>query len=220
MAAGRHYARQIEQAGADALELNIYSIPTDPELLAEEIETSYLTIVASVKAQVKIPIAVKLSPFFTNFARFARRSTSKAPTGSCSSTVFISRTSIWRHSRSRPTVLLSTPMAMRLPLRWIAMLARPNPRQPRGHQRHPSRHGCAQDAHGRRGRDDALFGADGARHRPPPLIEREMREWMEEHEYDSVEQLKGSMSQRNCPDPSAFERAQYMRAVGTMKAPL
>ena len=94
------FARKIEQAGADALELNIYSIPTDPELSSEEIETSYLTILTSVRAQVKIPIAVKLSLFFTNFARFARQLDNQGPTASCSSTVSTSRTSIWRVSRS------------------------------------------------------------------------------------------------------------------------
>ena len=67
------YARQIEEAGADALELNIYSIPSDPDIRGEDIEAHYLTILAAIKAQLKIPVAVKLSPFFTNFARFARR---------------------------------------------------------------------------------------------------------------------------------------------------
>jgi dihydroorotate dehydrogenase (fumarate) len=74
------YARQIEQAGADALELNIYSIPSDPDISGEDIEANYLSILAAIKAQVKIPVAMKLSPFFTNFARFARRA-DRAPMG-------------------------------------------------------------------------------------------------------------------------------------------
>ena len=117
-----------------------------------------------------------------------------------------------------PSVLLSTPMAMRLPLRWIAIL------------RGRIRASLAATSGIHRGTDALkmlMAGADVTMLCSALMargidyirtIEREMREWMEEHEYDSVEQLKGSMSQRNCPDPSAFERAQYMRAVGTMKA--
>jgi dihydroorotate dehydrogenase (fumarate) len=116
-----------------------------------------------------------------------------------------------------PTVLLSTPMAMRLPLRWIAIL------------RGRIRASLAATSGIHRGTDALkmlMAGADvtmlcstlmarGIDH--IRLIEREMREWMELNEYESVEQLKGSMSQRNCPDPSAFERAQYLRAIGTMR---
>ena len=117
-----------------------------------------------------------------------------------------------------PNILLSTPMAMRLPMRWIAMLY--------------GRIGASLAAtSGIHRATDALkmlmAGADvtmlcsillrrGIKH--IQVIEREMREWMEEHEYESVEQLKGSMSQKNCPDPSAFERAQYMRALETYPA--
>ena len=119
-----------------------------------------------------------------------------------------------------PAVLLSTPMAMRLPLRWIAILRE----RIRGSLAATSgiHHGTDALKMLMAGADVTMLcsvlmarGIDFIR-----TIEREMSEWLEEHEYDSVEQLKGSMSQRNCPDPSAFERAQYMRAVGTMKAPL
>ena len=162
------FARKIEQAGADALELNIYSIPTDPELSSEEIETSYLTILTSVRAQVKIPIAVKLSPFFTNFARFAHQLDKQGADGLVLFNRFYQPDIDLESLEVTPAVLLSTPMAMRLPLRWIAILREPNPRQPGGYQRHSPRHGCAQNAHGRRRRDDALLGAHGARHRSHP----------------------------------------------------
>jgi Dihydroorotate dehydrogenase len=105
------FARQIEQAGADALELNIYSIPTDPELSSEEIETSYLTIVASVRAQVKIPIAVKLSPFFTNFARFARQLDKQGADGLVLFNRFYQPDIDLETLEVTPAVLLSTPMA-------------------------------------------------------------------------------------------------------------
>ena len=200
------------------MELNIYSIPTDPELSSEEIETSYLTILTSVRAQVKIPIAVKLSPFFTNFARFARQLDNQGADGVVLFNRFYQPDIDLESLEVTPSVLLSTPMAMRLPLRWIAIL------------RGQIRASLAATSGIYRGTDALkmlMTGADVTMLCSVLMargidyirtIEREMSEWLEEHEYDSVEQLKGSMSQRNCPDPSAFERAQYMRAVGTMKA--
>ncbi|MGH8093874.1 MAG: dihydroorotate dehydrogenase-like protein [Chthoniobacterales bacterium] len=209
------YARQIEQAGADALELNIYSLPTDPDLSSEDIEESYLTILASVKAQLKIPVAVKLSPFFTNFARFASRLEQHGANALVLFNRFYQPDIELETLEITPNVLLSTPMAMRLPMRWIAILY--------------GRIGASLAAtSGIHRATDALkllmAGADvtmlcsvllrrGIAHLS--VIEREIREWMEEHEYESVEQLKGSMSQKNCPEPSAFERAQYMRALQT-----
>jgi dihydroorotate dehydrogenase (fumarate) len=209
------YARQIEQAGADALELNIYSLPTDPDLSSEDIEESYLTILASVKGQLKIPVAVKLSPFFTNFARFARRLDQHGANALVLFNRFYQPDIELETLEITPNVLLSTPMAMRLPMRWIAILY--------------GRIGASLAAtSGIHRATDALkmlmAGADvtmlcsvllrrGIAH--IRVMEREMREWMEEHEYESVEQLKGSMSQKNCPEPVAFERAQYMRALQT-----
>jgi dihydroorotate dehydrogenase (fumarate) len=212
------YARQIEQAGADALELNIYSIPSDPEVSAADIETSYLTILASIKAQLKIPVAVKLSPYFTNFAQFARRADSNGANALVLFNRFYQPDIELETLEISPNVLLSTPMAMRLPMRWIAIL----------YGRIGANLAATSGIHRA---TDALkmlmAGADvtmlcsvllrrGIEH--IRVIEREMTEWMEEHEYESVEQLKGSMSQKNCPDPSAFERAQYMRALATYPA--
>ncbi len=212
------YAQQIEQAGADALELNIYSIPSDPDIRGEDIEAHYLSILAAIKAEVKVPVAVKLSPFFTNFARFAREADRNGTDGLVLFNRFYQPDIELETLEISPNVLLSTPMAMRLPMRWIAMLY--------------GRIGASLAAtSGIHRATDALkmlmAGADvtmlcsvllrrGIEH--IQVIEREMREWMEEHEYESVEQLKGSMSQKNCPDPSAFERAQYMRALETYPA--
>jgi dihydroorotate dehydrogenase (fumarate) len=212
------YARQIEEAGADALELNVYSIPSDPEIRGEDIETHYLDILAAVKAQLKIPVAVKLSPFFTNFGRFARQADRYGADALVLFNRFYQPDIELETQEISPNVLLSTPMAMRLPMRWIAMLygrIGPNLAATSGIHR-------ATDA-----LKLLMAGADvtmlcsillrrGIGH--IRVIEREMREWMEEHEYESVEQLKGSMSQKNCPDPSAFERAQYMRALQTFPA--
>ena len=208
-------AQQIEQAGADALELNIYSIPNDPELSADDIESSYLTIIASIKAQLKIPVAVKLSPYFTNFAQFARRVDAQGAGALVLFNRFYQPDIELETLEISPNVLLSTPMAMRLPMRWIAML----------YGRIGANLAATSGIHRA---TDALkmlmAGADvtmlcsvllrrGIEH--ITLIERAMCEWMEDHEYESVEQLKGSMSQQNCPEPAAFERAQYMRALAT-----
>jgi dihydroorotate dehydrogenase (fumarate) len=209
----QRYARQIEQAGADALELNLYSVPVDPDRSAEEIETEYLTIVASVRALVKIPVAVKISPFFTNLTRFARRLDENGADGLVLFNRFYQPDIELETLDISPNVLLSTPMAMRLPMRWIALL----------YGRIGANLAATSGIHRA---TDALkmimAGADvtmlcsvllrrGINH--IRVIEREMLEWLEEHEYDSIEQIKGLMSQQNCREPAAFERAQYTRAL-------
>jgi dihydroorotate dehydrogenase (fumarate) len=211
----QRYAQVIEQAGADALELNIYNVPTDPDRTADDIETDCLTIVASVKGLLKIPVAAKLSPFFTNFSRFARRLDQSGANALVLFNRFYQPDIELETLEISPNVLLSTPMAMRLPMRWIALLY--------------GRIGANLAAtsgihHGTDALKMLMAGADvtmlcsvllrrGIDH--IRVIEREMREWMEEHEYESVEQLKGIMSQKNCPDQTAFERAQYTRALST-----
>jgi dihydroorotate dehydrogenase (fumarate) len=213
------YARAIEQAGADALEVNIYSVPTDPDLAGEDIEESYLMILASLKAQLKIPVAVKLSPYFTNLARFARSLDRAGANALVLFNRFYQPDIELETLEISPNILLSTPMAMRLPMRWIALL----------HGRIGANLAATSGIHRA---TDALkmlmAGADvtmlcsvllrrGIDH--IRVIEREMLQWMEQHEYESVEQLKGSMSQEHCPDASAFERAQYMRALSTYPRP-
>jgi dihydroorotate dehydrogenase (fumarate) len=211
-------AKQIEQAGADALELNIYAVPTDPDRTAEDIETDYLTIVASVKGLLKIPVAVKLSPYFTNLSRFARRLDQNGANALVLFNRFYQPDIELETLDVSPNVLLSTPMAMRLPMRWIALLY--------------GRIGANLAAtsgihHGVDALKMIMAGADvtmlcsvllrrGIDHLR--VIEREMREWLEEHEYESVEEIKGIMSQKNCPDPTAFERAQYTRALSNYPA--
>ena len=207
------YALKIEQAGADALELNIYNIPTDMEQDAAGVEQAYIDILSAVKAQVTIPVAVKVSPYFSNFANMAKRLDNAGANALVLFNRFYQPDIDLETLEAVPNVLLSTPMAIRLPLRWIAIL----------HGRIAANLAATSGIHRA---SDALkmlmAGADvtmlcsvllrrGIGH--IAVIEREMREWMEQHEYDSVKQLKGSVSQKNCPDPSAFERAQYMRAV-------
>jgi dihydroorotate dehydrogenase (fumarate) len=207
------YARQIEQAGADALELNIYYIPTDLNLSGEVVEDTYINILRAVKANVTIPVAVKLSPFFSNFANMAKRLDEAGADGLVLFNRFYQPDIELESLEVKPNILLSTPMAMRLPLRWIALL-------------YGKLNASLAATSGIHRASDALkmlmVGADVTmlcstiiRHGIPQIamIERDLVDWLDEHEYESVSQLKGSLSQKNCAEPAAFERAQYMKAL-------
>jgi dihydroorotate dehydrogenase (fumarate) len=207
------YARLIEQAGADALELNIYYIPTDLNMTGAEVEQTYLDILKAVKSELSIPVAVKLSPFFSNFANMAKRLDDAGADGLVLFNRFYQPDIDLDTLEVRPNILLSTPMAMRVPLRWIAILfdrIRANLAATSGIHR-------ATDALKMlmAGADITMLCSVLIRHGIPQIsvIERDLINWMEEREYISVAQLRGSLSQKNTDDPSAFERAQYMRAL-------
>jgi len=213
------YAKQIEQTGADALELNIYYIPTDLDLSGAKVEQTYLDILKAVKAEVTIPVAVKLSPFFSNFANMAKRLDHAGADGLVLFNRFYQPDIDLETLEVKPNILLSTPMAMRVPLRWVAILyghLRANLAATSGLHR-------ATDALKMlmAGADVTMLCSVLIRHGVQQIgvIEREMVAWMEEHEYESVTQLKGSLSQKNCADPAAFERAQYMRAISSYPLP-
>ena len=213
------YAKQIQQAGADALELNIYYIPTDMDLSGEVVEETYINILKAVKANVSIPVAVKLSPFFSNFANMAKRLDQAGANGLVLFNRFYQPDIELETLEIKPNILLSTPMAMRLPLRWIALL-------------HGKLKASLAATSGIHRASDALkmlmVGADVTmlcstviRHGIPQIamIERELVGWLEEHEYESVSQLNGSLSQKNCAEPAAYERAQYMKALTSFALP-
>jgi dihydroorotate dehydrogenase (fumarate) len=207
------YARQIQQAGADALELNIYYIPTDLRLTGTEVELTYIEILKEVKAAVKIPVAVKLSPFFSNFANMAKRLDDAGADGLVLFNRFYQPDIELETLEVKPNLLLSTPMAMRLPLRWVAILygkLRANLAATSGIHR-------AVDVIKMllAGADVTMLCSTIIRHGVPQIamIERDLVDWLEEHEYESVAQIKGSLSQKNCAEPAAFERAQYMKAL-------
>jgi dihydroorotate dehydrogenase (fumarate) len=207
------YAKQIQQAGADALELNIYYIPTDLHLTGTEVELTYLEILKEVKAAVKIPVAVKLSPFFSNFANMAKRLDDAGADGLVLFNRFYQPDIELETLEVKPNLLLSTPMAMRLPLRWVAILhgkLRANLAATSGIHR-------AVDVVKMllAGADVTMLCSTIIRHGIPQIamIERDLVDWLEEHEYESVAQIKGSLSQKNCAEPAAFERAQYMKAL-------
>ncbi len=211
------FAAEIERAGADALECNVYYIPTDPKLNAADIENRYLNILRAVKAAVSIPVAIKLSPFFSNLSNMAHRLDEAGADALVLFNRFYQPDIDLEELEIRPSVLLSTPQALRLPLTWIGIL----------HGRVKADLAATGGVHNAEDAIKLLMvganvtmlcsalmrnGINHLRH-----VERELREWMEGHEYESVEQMQGSMSQLHSADPSAFERAQYMRAVKGMQ---
>jgi len=207
------YATQIEEAGANALECNIYWIVTDPNASSAEVEQHYLDIVKAVKTAVHIPVAIKLSPFFTNFGNMAKRIDAAGADALVLFNRFYQPDIDLETLELVPRVLLSTPQAMRLPLTWIGIL-------------HGKIKAALAATSGIHSAEDVIkllmVGADvtqlcstllrnGINHLR--AIEQGVRQWMESHEYVSVAEMRGSMSQQRCGDPSAFERAQYMRAI-------
>jgi dihydroorotate dehydrogenase (fumarate) len=211
------YARQIEQAGADALECNIYFIPTDPNTTGSDVEKTYIDILRELKISVRIPVAVKISPFFSNMANMAKRFDEAGADGLVLFNRFYQPDINLDELEIQPNVLLSSPQALRLPLTWIGILY--------------GRIGASLAAtSGVHGPEDIvkllMVGADvtmlcsillrnGVGHLQH--LEQGLVEWMEKHEYESVQQMKGSMSQIRCANPAAFERAQYMKAVKSMQ---
>jgi len=211
------YAKLIQEAGADALECNIYSIPTDPELTSAAVEEQYLDILKAVKSVVNIPVAVKLSPFFSNMANMAKRFDEAGANGLVLFNRFYQPDINLEELEIQPNVLLSTPQALRLPLTWIGIL----------YGRIRANLAATSGVHGPEdvikllmvGAEVTMLcstllrnGINHLRH-----IEAGVLEWMENHEYESVRQMKGSMSQIRCSNPSAFERAQYMKAVKSIQ---
>jgi dihydroorotate dehydrogenase (fumarate) len=210
-----HYSRQIEQAGADAIELNIYYVPTDMNISSAQIEQNYIDIVKAVKADVKIPVAIKISPFFSNMANMAKRLTDAGADALILFNRFYQPDIDLKQLEVTPHLLLSSPEAMRLPMRWIGIL----------YGRIETDFAATSGIH--HGQDVIKMMMVGAnvtmivstllRHGIHHIqdIEQEIRQWMEENEYESIKQMRGSMSQLHCPDESAFERAQYLKTIQT-----
>jgi dihydroorotate dehydrogenase (fumarate) len=215
------YAKQIEQAGADALELNLYSVPTAFEQSSTEVEQADLEIVRAITSSVAIPVAVKLSPFFSNLANFTKQLSDHAGiNGLVLFNRFYQPDIDLENLEVYPHLLLSTPQEMRLPLRWIAILYGTLPVDFAG----TSGIHMAEDVVKMlmAGANVTMLVSALLRHGIEHLqtIEADLYQWMIEHEYDSVAQLRGCMSQVSCPDPSAFERAQYMRALQSYVPPM
>jgi dihydroorotate dehydrogenase (fumarate) len=207
------YAKMMENAGADALELNIYFVPADPEMSGVEVESRYVDLVSNVKQSISIPLAVKIGPHFSAMANMAVRLSEAGADGLVLFNRFFQPDIDLETMEAHSKLQLSTPAELLVPLRWIALL----------HGRVNASLAATGGIHDSAGLLKALLaGADvgqvasvlyqkGIGH--VGTILSGMRNWMEEKDYDSVEQLKGSMSRENCPDASAFQRGNYMKAL-------
>ena len=207
------YAGLIEQAGADAIELNIYYLPTDPRMTSEDVEQVYLDVLRDVKGRVKIPVAVKMGPFISSLANFAGRLQEAGADGLSLFNRFYLPDIDLEELEVSPTLDLSTSVEALVPLRWIAIL-----------REHLSLTITATT--GVHAAEDALklvmAGADTIcmcsallREGPGKLAEVRdgMAAWLEEHEYESLAQARGSMSQSSCPEPAAWLRANFVKTV-------
>ena len=211
------YAKQMQQAGADALELNIYAIPTDLDRAGAEIEQGYVDILKAVKSVVSIPVALKLSPYFSNMANMAKQLDQAGADGLVLFNRFYQPDVNLDELQIQASIHLSTPHDMRLPLRWVAIL----------YGRIKADLAATSGIHSAADVLKMLMvGADVTMLCSVLLnkgfgiirqIETEMCNWLADHDYQSVRQLQGSMSQKYCADPAAFERAQYMRALLSYK---
>ena len=207
------YARRIQEAGADALELNIYNIPTDPKLNSAEIEDGYVELVKAVRSQVSIPLAVKLSPFFTSLPNLAARLSAAGANGLVLFNRFYQPDLDIETLEVVPDLVLSTSDELRLPLRWIAIL----------HGRVKADLALSSGVHQATDVVKALMAGANVAMTTSELLAHginrvtemlaDLEKWMLEFEYDSVSTMLGSMSQQAVADPSAFERANYMKAL-------
>lgn len=199
------------------LELNIYYIPTDIHLTGAQVEQTYLDILKAVKATVTIPVAVKLSPYFSNMANMARQLDDAGANALVLFNRFYQPDIDLETLTIRPNVILSTPEAMRLPLTWIGIL----------YKQIDADLAATSGIHS--GEDAIkmiLAGANVAMMASALLkngidhlrvVTKELRAWMEQREYESVAQMRGSVSQLHAEDPAAFERTQYRRALTTYR---
>ncbi|MBN1318615.1 MAG: dihydroorotate dehydrogenase-like protein [Anaerolineales bacterium] len=208
------YAKKIQQAGADGLELNIYFMAAGSALAALDVETLYLDILKAIKKNISIPVAVKLSPYFSALTNFAERLVYEA--GADGLVLFnrFYQPDINLETREVvPNLLLSSPYELRLPLRWIAIL----------YGQIEASLALTSGIHTTEGVLKAIMvGADVAnvcsvllKHGLGKITEfvQGIEQWMEEHGYDSIEQLKGSMSHQAVAEPAAFERANYLKVL-------
>lgn len=207
------YGKMIEAAGADALELNIYFMATDPDKTADDVENQYLELVSSVRGAVSIPLAVKIGPFFNSMANMARKLFDAGADGLVLFNRFIQPDIDLETLTVEPRLVLSSRDELWLPLRWIAIL------RSYFHQSLAATRGVHASEDVIKlllaGADVTMTTSAVLKHGPGVISELlvGLRTWLEEKEYVSVEQMKGSMSQRNIPDPAAFARANYVKTI-------
>lgn len=212
-----HYAKMIQEAGADALELNIYHVATDPTMTGEDVERLYLDVLRDVREMVSIPLAVKLSPYFSSMAYMAQRLARSGADGLVLFNRFYQPDFDLENLEVGPHLVLSDSDELRLPLRWIAIL----------YGRVQADFGLTSGVHTHL---DVLKGVMAGANvtmlasellksgvwRITDIVE-DLEAWMTEREYASIAQMRGSMSQQHVGDPAAFERANYMRTLQSFR---
>lgn len=207
------YAKKIEEAGADALELNIYYIPTEFETTADELEDAHIDLVKDVKKTVNIPVSVKLSPYFTALPNFARKLVKAGADGLVLFNRFYQPDLNIEDLVVEPNLVLSTSNELRLPLRWIAILYGS---LDTSFALTSGVHTSQDILKGVMAGADVTMMASELLEKGPNRVRgliTEMQLWMEQHEYQSISQMKGSMSQKSVAQPAAFERANYMKTL-------
>jgi dihydroorotate dehydrogenase (fumarate) len=207
------YARLLEEAGADALELNIYFVATDPKVGSAEVEARYIDLVSEVAGSTSIPLAVKVGPYFSSMANMAQRIADAGASGLVLFNRFLYPDISLTRMKVVPTLNLSSSYESLMPLRWIAIIS----------SQVSISLAASTGIHTTNdvikllmaGADVTMMASALLRRGPAHLqqVILGLRAWLDEHEYESVEQLKGSMSQSSSPDPAAFERANYMRTL-------
>lgn len=209
------YAQKIEDAGADALELNLYYLATDPDMTSAELEEEYLKLVTNVRNRVKIPLAVKLSPFYTALPNFAKRLSECGVNGIVLFNRFYQPDFDLEELEVVPHLVLSNSHELRLPLRWIAIL----------YGKVNADFALTSGVHTAEDMLKALMAGAKATMVTSAFLQNgpqyaakllgDLEKWMVEHEYESVSQMIGSMSQKAVAEPSAFERANYMKVLSS-----
>lgn len=208
-----NYAGLIEDAGADALELNVYYVPTNLEITGREVEDIYVDTLRQVRRAVTIPVAVKLSPFFSSVANMSKRLVDHGANGLVLFNRFYQPDLDVERLEVTPRLVLSNPHELRLPLRWVAIL----------YGRLRTDFAITTGIHGAQDVVKALMAGARVTMMASELLHHgvgrvgEILEaltgWLTEHEYESVAQMIGSMSQQHCAEPAAFERANYMKVL-------
>ncbi|MBU2493967.1 MAG: dihydroorotate dehydrogenase-like protein [Bacteroidetes bacterium] len=211
------YAKNIQDAGADALELNVYYIPTNANLTGTEIENMYIDTLKAVKENVSIPVAIKLSPFFTSMSNMARKLDKAGADALVLFNRFYQPDFDLEKLEVVPNLVLSTNWELRLPLRWISIL----------YSNIKASMALTSGVHSHIDVIKSMMaGADVAMMASELLVNgtgrvadilKDTEKWMEENEYASIQMMKGSMSQKSVEEPAAFERANYMKTLHSYK---
>ena len=207
------YAQKMQQAGADALELNFYEISTDPVNTAVDVEVRAIETLLAIKEIVRIPVAVKLSPFFSSLPNFAAELVAAGAAGLIFFNRFYQPDINIEELEVQPTLHLSEPHELLLRLRWLAIVSASV----------ETSYAVTGGVHCASAALKAIMAGANAVQMVSILLKRgpkflqtilnELENWLEQHEYDSIQQLRGSMNLRKTPDPSAFERGNYIRIL-------